>query len=360
MIRCTRLCLLLAFLPAFLFTGAGVSAFAAKPKDGGSSLPKDPAALLALAAQHNGLAGPGLKPWHIKAMYQVYNAKGNVTGKGSFEEWWASPDEYKTIFNGPRYKQQVIRNANGTFVSGGDTFPYPEYLVQDLYDEPVNTKLPGKGMKLHFNMEHFGKTALACVEEIPKGLQPTGFHSITNIFPTYCMDPAHPILLLYGSYGQTLTQLTAVASLDGRYLVQNAVIFDNGHELLSVHLTQGETASQWSPKLFLAPSDAQNEVAFSKAQFKDAKVIAGYRISGQPPDYPESAKIGNVQGKVVLRVLIGRDGVVRSLVILSAPSISLATSAVGAVKTWKYKPYLLGGRPVRVVTIIKVTYSLGI
>jgi TonB family protein len=343
-----------------LALAGGTAAYAAKPQSDPSGLPKDPAALLALAAQQNGLEGPGLKPWHIKASYQLYDAKGNPTAKGTFEEWWAGKQEDTIIFDGPEGHEKIVTNAKGIFVLGKDGTSYPQFLVKRLYDDPVSAKLPGKGMKLHFNEEKFGTVKLACVEEIPKGLQPTGFHEITTTFPTYCMEPTSPILRIFGSYGQSLVQVTDVGTLEGRYLPLDAVIFNDGHKYVSVHLDQGESAPQWPPTLFTAsPGSTSLKPPTSQSINLSSKDISSRKLGGKNPIYPESAKEHHQEGRVILSALIGQDGEIRSLVVTTAPAMSLADSALVAVKTWKYKPYLLNRYPVNVETTINVIYSLG-
>lgn len=347
---CFLLCLLL---------GSATAAFAAGSRAAASTLPKDPAALLALAAQHNGLAGSGLKPWHIEAAYQLYDAKGRPTEQGTFDEWWEAPNEYKVNFRRPGYHIEIVANAKGIFVSGNDALPYPEYLVRHLFLHPATQNLPGKKMKLHFNEEKFGKARLYCVEEIPKGLEPTGSSNLNPSFPTYCMEPSQPKLRIYGSYGQSLVQVTNVGSLEGRYLPFSAIVFDSGKKYLSVNLKEVESAPQWNSSLFTASVGARPDPNFFNISKESAKVIAGNRISGREPIYPESPKEDYPQGAVSLSALIGQDGSVDSLIVTAASTLSLADSALAAFKTWKYKPYLLKGRPVKVQTTIRVIYTLG-
>ncbi len=87
-------------------------------------------------------------------------------------------------------------------------------------------------------------------------------------------------------------------------------------------------------------------------------VMQGQRISGDMPVYPPEAKKKHVRGTVVLKATIGRDGSVEALTVVSGPPM-LQRSSIEAVKTWKYKPYLLNGEPVAVETEIHVVYSLG-
>lgn len=347
-------------LLALLLAATSTAACAARSIKSPSPLPKDPAALLALAARHNGLIGPNLKPWHIQATYQLYDPKGNPTQKGTFNEWWATPSKYTITFDRSSYHLRRVVNANGTFVSGNDAIPYPESLVRRIVVNPVTPKLPAKGMRLHPNIEKFGNLNLQCVEEIPNGLQPTGFHLDTPTFPTYCFEPSSPILRIYGSYGQSLTEITSIGILEGRYIPLDAVIFDRGRKYLSVHLDQGESAAQWPSTIFTAPPESGSIKVSSLHSFHlKAKDLAPRKVGGDIPIYPYLAKEHNQEGTVKLAAWIGTDGRMQSLVVASAPAMALANSALAAVKTWRYKPYLVHGHPVSVETTITVIYTLG-
>lgn len=86
-------------------------------------------------------------------------------------------------------------------------------------------------------------------------------------------------------------------------------------------------------------------------------VMAGQRIGGAEPRYPAEAKKDKVQGTVILDAIIGKDGTIHKLTVVSGPK-ELRKSAAGAVRTWKFKPYLLNGHPVEVETTINVVYTL--
>lgn len=75
------------------------------------------------------------------------------------------------------------------------------------------------------------------------------------------------------------------------------------------------------------------------------------------PDYPPIALQKNVQGRVVLTAVIGKDGTLSDVRILSAPSLLDAT-VLGAVRTWRYQPHFRDGQAVEVVTEIVVDFSI--
>ncbi len=83
-----------------------------------------------------------------------------------------------------------------------------------------------------------------------------------------------------------------------------------------------------------------------------------YVIHKVPPAYPKEAKEARIQGKVELHAVIGVEGEVEMLKVISGPE-RLQQSALDAVRQWRYKPFLLNGEPTEVETTINVTYSLG-
>jgi TonB family protein len=80
-------------------------------------------------------------------------------------------------------------------------------------------------------------------------------------------------------------------------------------------------------------------------------------VSKVSPVYPAEAKTKRVQGTVELAAVIGKDGAVENLRAVSGPD-ALQKSALDAVKTWRYQPFLLNGDPIEVNTTIKVIYTL--
>jgi TonB family protein len=75
------------------------------------------------------------------------------------------------------------------------------------------------------------------------------------------------------------------------------------------------------------------------------------------PVYPPLAKQAHMQGKVILNALIDREGKVKGLELVSGEPL-LADAAVDAVKQWVYRPVLLNGDPVEVITRIDVNFTL--
>ena len=75
------------------------------------------------------------------------------------------------------------------------------------------------------------------------------------------------------------------------------------------------------------------------------------------PAYPTLARQMKVQGSVILEALIGRDGLIEDLQVLSGPPI-LAGAAQEAVKQWHFKPHFRGAEAVETQTKITVNFTI--
>jgi len=75
------------------------------------------------------------------------------------------------------------------------------------------------------------------------------------------------------------------------------------------------------------------------------------------PRYPPLARQARIQGTVKLTAIIARDGSVEKLEVGSGHPL-LVPSAIEAVRQWRYKPTLLNGVAVEVVTQIDVIFKL--
>jgi periplasmic protein TonB len=75
------------------------------------------------------------------------------------------------------------------------------------------------------------------------------------------------------------------------------------------------------------------------------------------PNYPLLARQMKVQGSVILQALIGRDGVIQNLRVVSGPHI-LASAAQDAVRQWHFKPHFEGNEAVETQAKITVNFTI--
>jgi len=108
------------------------------------------------------------------------------------------------------------------------------------------------------------------------------------------------------------------------------------------------------PGTLFGSSSKANVVPHSVAI--SAGVADGMILRKTQPIYPKFAQDAHITGKVVLKATITKQGTIEGVQVLSGPKI-LAPSAVDAVKTWKYKPYMLDNQPVSVETNITIVFG---
>jgi len=86
-------------------------------------------------------------------------------------------------------------------------------------------------------------------------------------------------------------------------------------------------------------------------------VQAAKLVNKVQPLYPPLARQTRISGTVVLHAIIGKNGTVQQLQVVSGHPL-LVQSALDAVRQWRYQPTLLNGDPVEVDTEIDVVFSL--
>ena len=86
-------------------------------------------------------------------------------------------------------------------------------------------------------------------------------------------------------------------------------------------------------------------------------VTRGLLIQKIEPNYPPLARQARVQGDVVLKAIVSKEGNIKELELVSGHPM-LAPAAIEAVKQWHYRPFLLNGEPVEVETLVTVIFHI--
>lgn len=86
-------------------------------------------------------------------------------------------------------------------------------------------------------------------------------------------------------------------------------------------------------------------------------VTRGLLIRKIEPTYPVLARQARVQGEVILKAIVTREGDIKELELVSGHPM-LAPAAIAAVRQWHYRPFLLNGEPIEVETMVTVTFNL--
>jgi TonB family protein len=129
---------------------------------------------------------------------------------------------------------------------------------------------------------------------------------------------------------------------------------------MCVLLGLGTCASALALRMGVSAPAPQNES--QPAQPGVAAKVSGHVMALQiltqvNPIYPPKARAEKISGIVVLHTIIGKDGTIKSVDVISGPE-EFREAAVDAVRQWTYRPYLLNGNPTEVDTNVSVTFQV--
>ena len=172
-------------------------------------------------------------------------------------------------------------------------------------------------------------------------------------------------------------QMAKIAHIEGdvvllAYIGKTGVVENlravSGHPILIQSAM--DAVRQWKYKPYLVngePVEVQTTVTVkyrvpSKAVApRKLRISSGVandnKIFGKDPDYPLEAKRQHIQGDVLLRITIDEQGNVADVQVTSGDP-TLAEAAISAVKTWKYRPWMLNGEPVTVEAPVTIRFHL--
>jgi hypothetical protein len=320
----------------------------------------DPNPALLLERMHRVIAQtsldePSTKPWHVKLTIELKEESGAIAEKGTVEEWWSGPRQYKRTYNFPSYAGSTVVAEDDRYITEGmGSAPYQaEYLLNQVI-HPMPRTEDVDGSHLDLSRETFGKNDFDCVmlDQPIKNIAYPPF----GLFPTYCLDREKDTLRLSSEFPAQTIAMNRKGIFRGKEIAIDLTMNSAGKEIANAHvetLHGRETPYDES-------KDASGLKAISSAAKKvEGGVIAGNILKKVPPIYPEEAKRRQASGAVILHAIIGKDGHLRFLKPMTFPDPNLVIAAIVAVRQWTYKPYLLAGEPTEVDTTITVNFNLG-
>jgi TonB family protein len=304
-----------------------------------ASLPSNPKKLMELAATLNGLTGT-VSPWHIKASYTLYDQDGKASNQGTYEEFWVSPTKFKRIIEQGSFTQTDFGTGNGILRSGAKD--QHSFYIDQMRQSLIVPFPPAAGIDQgNFQKVEMKKEHLTCLES-DNGL-------------AYCLDSGQLALRVYSSARANYqVDRSRILTFQQRFIAGDLTISLAGKPALTAHVDTLELLAPINDADFTPPADVS---PFHRRINVSAGVAVGMLQYNPPPAYPADAKAAGISGTVVLRATIDTDGRVTDLSIDQGPQ-ELQQAALDAVRTWRYRPYLLNNEPVEVHTQVNVNFSL--
>lgn len=314
--------------------------------------PTDGRELMMAARKLNNLAAADVKPWHIKATFQLFDEKGVVTDEGTYEESWASPFQFKRTFTGKTFSQTAYGSKQGVLLANatGDT---PDLLLAAR--NSLVSPMPffeGTIQNTTYKTKPLNSSALKLICAIPTASAP-GAPPDTS---AYCFDTDEPILRIAARPSTSdQTFHNRLIRVEGRTVATDLKIMHSGKVTVALHVDEASVLDPVDEAVFTPPPDAIPPPRRINVSAGVSRSMLQYSVA---PEYPEAAHIAHISGTVVLEAVIGKNGKLRDLKAISGPE-ALQGAAIQAVRQWRYRPYLFNGQPVEVSTTINVIFQLG-
>jgi len=271
------------------------------------------------------------QPFLLKADFQLFDLDGKPAEKGTAEESWGTGLSNYVTFSSPSLPKGL---AN---VSNRET-----YLVKQLISA-LARPFPHIASANNFKMDEITRdingAPIQCFLVTSENLTPGA---------AFCADDQNRISAITGD-------LFIVRRSNFRKFHDHEVPMDlelsyEGKTALTMHVDELDEPTKASE----TPAKKSNPDATSIP----GSVIAGFILKKKTPEYPKKARKKRMGGAVLLTAIISKQGTITSLDVVASPDPLFTQSAVDAVKTWTYKPYLLHGEPTEVDTAITVNYNI--
>jgi TonB family protein len=242
--------------------------------------------------------------------------------------------------------------------SGLDLAPAPLFLRKRHLRSRVASLLkevPMSRIRLHFSLAGFAALTLAA-----------GWLAVRS-FPLEAAQASqdgklHPVTIEVRVHDKGVVDVSVELDKDGNLL--NATAVDGPEELQPDALNAVRIWKyRWLPSGLLTIDTSQGETDGITAKIGEKHIKVGGNVQATNlvkkvnPVYPVDAKTAKIQGKVTLTVTISKEGKVENIQVASGDPI-LAAAAVEAVRQWEYRPTLLNGDPVAVLTQVDVNFTL--
>lgn len=369
---------LVTFAVLFCLASASVSSLA---QDAAPALPNDPTAFMLLAGQANFLSQTGDQAWHLKVAFQIFDEQGNTKDQGIYEEFYVSPSKFKRSDSGAGFSQTDYGTDKGTLRSGSiNNWPSPLFgYLRESFVYPSVGMLQIPRLNLNPELREISGAKYLC---IPMKTRPPSPDAEARLVATYCFEGGPDSLRIASWIGRegaiTLIRSHPV-SFQGRSLPGDIELDLDGKRALSAHIETLAPVTAADEAVFTPPPDAtllqplriqmvgvkgsgpapnaERLLPNGSIEISASRAV-GLLVNKVQPEYPPIAHAARVQGTVVLQAMIGKTGSIEDLHVISGPAM-LQQAALDAVKQWTYKPYLLNGEPVEVLTTVNIIFTLG-
>jgi TonB family protein len=300
------------------------------------------------AIRRSTISGGGMQPYKLTAKVTIYDGAGKNPVDGEVEILRrATGLRISVVFPTARYV--LLSTQAGSYSSGDRELPFYAVKIIRALQEPVQfagfDTAPAAQSEPRGSLDCASLTDLSAARVIGPNVPR---HEV-------CLDPpGDDIRIVFDGNDEfvrdeiSLFEDHQVAYRVGLKLAGVAVAEARINSLESAHLEDADFVPSSDMKPVTAPPTHLT-----------AEVMVGKIVKHVDPKYPGAARAAHIQGIVVLHAIIGKDGHIRDLSVISSPDPMLSEASIKAVKQWVYEPYTLKGEPTEIDTTISVNFAFG-
>jgi TonB family protein len=276
-----------------------------------------------------------LPSFEMKASVKIEN-KGQQL-EGSYMLLWNGPNQWREELSLPGYTEVQVGGKG--VVATERNLDFTPLRISQLRNVLRYGRglLPSPNEKVKGIERRLGNgVKIDCVEIAGYG----------NFIREVCVNPSSGVVVRPAPFADR-DLMPIGAKMFPRYLSQ----VDHGQTLAEVNVTELKVADSFPASAFDPPAGAVSKPGCTLP-------VTGRLVKKANPEYPPQERMARHEGAVTIYAVIGEDGALHGLQIISGANPALNQAALDAVKYWRYEPYTCNGVPVEVESEINVNFSL--
>jgi hypothetical protein len=298
------------------------------------------------AVERSTLDQPGTKSFHLKAELAPSFARDKDSGRtGEVEIWWAAPDKWRREVRSPEFHQvEIVNGPKDWQKNEGDYFPewLRETAVALVRPVPDLDKLlkqaDGGEVRDLLGTTHISWADMGSDGVVSKGigagisLNEDGISFVSGLgFSAGLKD-------FKSFHGRNIARKVTSGGFGAEVTAEVTVLEDlqDAAGLFDAGLGAGDPTLQ---------TQVVDEVTVRKN-------LVPQNVSSWPP-----LEQGPLEGVLMADVVIDREGKVREVGSLLSDNPGLSDEARSRIQAMRFKPYMVNGLPIQVVTTITMPFK---
>ncbi len=291
----------------------------------------------------------GTHPFHLKAVFAPSLARDKDSGRtGSIEIWWKTPNEWRREVSSPQFHQVQIISGGQTWQKN-DGYYFPNWLreISDALIRPVPltpalyAQMDSGEVKdlVRFGITHVSWAIMSSNGEVQKGLG-AGIELNDNTGLLFTADGIGFDGLFHDYKGFHNRQVARTVSSGTPEVTAEVVALED----------LGSVPADW----FVITTTGGSPLI--QTEFLDKLNLRKNLLPQEPAPWPPT-KDGPLEGVLTTEVSIDRTGALREIGPIVSDNSSLDNAARQRIEAMRFKPFLLNGAPVQVLSRITLAFK---